>query len=38
MSQTTVAKEAEKVVLEGYDPYDKDYGTGTSGLEENPSP
>ncbi|MDY0261629.1 formate C-acetyltransferase/glycerol dehydratase family glycyl radical enzyme [Syntrophotalea acetylenica] len=38
MYDASVVKETAKVTLEGYDPYDKDYGTGTSGLEENPSP
>jgi formate C-acetyltransferase len=38
MSQAAVAKDAEKVVLEGYDPYDMDYGTGVSGMAEDTSP
>lgn len=38
MSQAAMAEETAKVILEGFDPYDKDYGTGTSGMEDNPSP
>jgi len=38
MGQAADLKNLGRVVLEGYDPYDKDYGTGSSGLEENPSP
>ncbi len=38
MSQVAPSVQKNSVILKGYDPIDQDYGTGTSGLTETPSP
>jgi len=38
MHQIAASEHLTDAVLEGFDPVTKDYGTGSSGLEENPSP